>query len=184
MKKQKGEQGYLAYRRKQELIKTLLLFALSFGIFFLGLYSTGTTKNLLTIVSVLGMLPACQGAVSVILYFRAAAASAKNPEAIREIAAKQTVPCLYDLYFTSYEKNYPAACALYKNDSLYLLSPGGKELSEHLKRHLAKEGLSGITINLSERPEEFSKRISSGSPSQGEEEKRERVYALLKAISL
>ena len=182
MKKQKGEQGYLAYRRKQELIKTLLLFALSFGVFFLGLYSTKTTKNLLTIVAVLGMLPACQSAVSVILYLRAQGTSEETFQALREAVAKQGIPCLYDLYFTSYEKNYPAACALYKNGSLFLLS-GEKALSDHVKKYLGAEGLRDITVNVSENAEEFSKRISFGSLPE-ENEKRDKVYALLKAISL
>ena len=65
----KGTYGYLEKKRKTELIRTILLFAIAFGIYLAGYFSTGTQQNLFTIIAVLGMLPACQRAVICFLSF-------------------------------------------------------------------------------------------------------------------
>ena len=54
----KGSYLYLDTQKKYEIARTIIYFAISFAIFFAGYSLTGTKKNLLTIVAVLGMLPA------------------------------------------------------------------------------------------------------------------------------
>ena len=67
----KGQYGYLKRQMKRELIKTFILFGISLSLYFAGRITTGTNKNLLTIVAVLGFLPASQFAVRSIMFMRA-----------------------------------------------------------------------------------------------------------------
>lgn len=100
----KGQFGYLKAQKKREVLRTLLFFGLSLAVFIIGYLSTGTNKNLLTIVAVLGMLPASKSIVSTILYF-------KTKKFSKDIYEK-TLPhigklnALYELVLTSYEKNF------------------------------------------------------------------------------
>ena len=63
----KGCYGYLTRQKKKEIIKTVLFFALSLSVFAIGYATTGTKKNLLTIVAMLGFLPASKSMVSMIM---------------------------------------------------------------------------------------------------------------------
>ena len=67
MKKiEKGVPGYLDYKKKIEIIRTVIYFGIVAAIFFLGYFQTHTRLNLLTVVAVLGCLPASKALVGVI----------------------------------------------------------------------------------------------------------------------
>lgn len=70
----KGNFGYIRAKRLSVLIKTAIFFGISLSLFAAGYITTGKKENLLTIVAVLGCLPACKSAVNFILFLRA-----KNP---------------------------------------------------------------------------------------------------------
>ena len=80
----KGEYGYIAYQRKVVIIRTVIFFAVSIAIFIAGYVTTGTRRNLFTIVAVLGTLPACKSLVNLIMFTKAKGCSEK---AHKEIAA-------------------------------------------------------------------------------------------------
>ena len=71
-----------------EILKTILYFGLSGAVFAAGYFTTGTKTNLLTIVAVLGCLPASKSMVSMIMYLRAGVCSKQCYEAVRELAAE------------------------------------------------------------------------------------------------
>ena len=61
MKKvEKGKPGYLNYKKKAEILRTVIYFAIVAAIFLLGYTQTHTRLNLMTVVAVLGCLPASQ----------------------------------------------------------------------------------------------------------------------------
>ena len=67
MKKcEKGTPGYLEYKKKVEIIRTVVYFLLVAAVYLLGYSQTHTNKNLLTVVAVVGCLPACKALVGVI----------------------------------------------------------------------------------------------------------------------
>ena len=68
--KYKGTFLYLDTQKKYEIIRTILFYAISAAIFATGYITTGTKKNLLTMVAVLGVLPASKSLVSVIMFMR------------------------------------------------------------------------------------------------------------------
>ena len=65
-KTEKGMPGYLNYKRKIEIIRTLAYFGIVIAILLLGYFQTGTKLNLLTVVAIVGCLPASKALVGVI----------------------------------------------------------------------------------------------------------------------
>ena len=58
MKKvEKGKPGYLNYKKKAEILRTVIYFAIVAAIFLLGYTQTHTRLNLMTVVAVLGCHP-------------------------------------------------------------------------------------------------------------------------------
>ena len=53
---EKGTPGYLDYKKKVEIIRTVIYFLLVAAIFTLGYVQTKTRSNLLTVVAILGCL--------------------------------------------------------------------------------------------------------------------------------
>ena len=67
---EKGTPGYLDYKKKVEIIRTVIYFLLVAAIFTLGYVQTKTRSNLLTVVAILGCLPAAKALVGVITTVR------------------------------------------------------------------------------------------------------------------
>lgn len=110
----KGDFGYLPYAKKKNILYTAGLFAIALFIFLAGYIYNGTRMNMLTIVAMLGMLPASKSAVEMILYLRQANCSEEIHEKILPHTGK--LPMAYELVLTSYDKNFPiSAVAVYAN---------------------------------------------------------------------
>lgn len=100
----KGTRNYLQTQKKYEILRTVLYFAISLSLFIAGWVSTGSRENLLTIVAVLGCLPACKSLVEMIMFLRYKGCDEKKADRIADRAGKLTG--LYDMVFTSYDKNF------------------------------------------------------------------------------
>ena len=101
----KGTSGYLRTQKNYEILRTVLYFAISLSLFIAGWVTTGSRENLLTIVAVLGCLPACKSIVNLIMLCRAKGCSREVYEQIKPCEGRLIGMC--DLYFTSYQKNFP-----------------------------------------------------------------------------
>lgn len=105
MKVIKGEAGYIQAKKKQEIIKTCMEFALVLAIFITGFVTTKTRLNLLTVVAVLGCLPAAKALVGVIMLIPH---KSMENDKVREIEEKAPeLVKAYDMVLTSYEKIMP-----------------------------------------------------------------------------
>ena len=116
MKVTKGCFGYLKIQKKKEIIRTIFYFALSISIFLMGYVSTGSKLNLLTVVAVLGCLPASKSAVSMIMYIKAGQCSQECYEQLKPYTDGTFM--LYDLYLTSYQKNFQISAMAIKNNTV------------------------------------------------------------------
>ena len=67
MKITKGMPGYIKDQKKKRILITILLFGISIAVFLTGYLTTHTRNNLLTIVAILGCLPAARSAVGMIM---------------------------------------------------------------------------------------------------------------------
>ena len=146
----KGQKGYLAWNKKMSICKTLVLFAISFAVYAMGIWSTGSNQNLLTIVAVLGCLPACRSAANLIALLRCHEISESD---YRKISAKiRTAESLTDLEFTSYERTYQVQHMALSGVELigYMADPFAdiKGCEKHLEGMFMRNQLSEVHIRI------------------------------------
>ena len=97
----KGDFGYYSYEKKRRTAIVAFLFGICLMIFFTGLIMTGTRRNLLTLVAILGVLPAAKWATSMIMIMLQKPVDRKVYEVTEEIAGDLTHG--YELCVTAYE---------------------------------------------------------------------------------
>ena len=198
----KGERGYLQAQRRILSVRTAVLFCLSLAVYLLGIWSTGSNKNLLTIVAVLGCLPASRSAVNTVMFFRCRGIGAADAE---KIAPHEGGLCrLYDLVFTSYEKNFEVHHMTVTDGCLvgYSANPAcdAAACEKHLKAMCAQNGIRDVDIKIFRELPKYLNRLDAlraagteaqtarmEKPERAQEEaaeKQARLVSLLCAISL
>lgn len=133
----KGNPGYLDYKKKAEIIRTLIYFAIVAAVFFLGYSQTHTKKNLLTVVAILGCLPACKVLVGVITRFPYPSIADIRANEIKGKTSHVTV--IYDMIITSREKVMPVDCIVLSGDTIF-----GYTTSEKVDLKYAASHIKGI----------------------------------------
>lgn len=173
----KGSYLYLDTQKKYEIARTVLYFAISFAIFFTGIYLTGSKKNLLTIVAVLGMLPASKSLVSVIMFCRFKSFTQKISE-IKALSA-------YDMVFTSEKINYHVYHLCVSGGSVIGYSPDKNfdenKFKDHIRTYLSSEGIDSITIKVFNEKNTYLSRINDLKAS---DEKDKKILSVLKQLVL
>lgn len=156
----KGNFGYIKSQRIIEIIKTLVLLALCIAIYRIGIYSTGSNKNLLTFVAILGVLPMARFAVSAVLFIKAKGCS---DELKAKIDATGVSVNLYDLFLTDYKQNYQLSALYFKRGTLIAVSedPSIKlDLAEeHIRKVLENIGISSVFVKVYNEPDKFIDRM-------------------------
>lgn len=151
MKKiQKGKPGYLNYKKKVEIIRTIVYFAIVLAIFALGIWQTGTRLNLLTVVAILGCLPASKSLVGVIARFPYPSIDPDKAKEIAKLSRHLTV--CYDTVITSREKIMPGDCFVISGHNIYGYTHYEKvnpeELAKHIRTILNDNQYTGMTIKV------------------------------------
>ena len=184
----KGAFGYLNNRKKYTALRTVLFFSISAALYISGIIRTGSNKNLLTIVAVLGCLPACKSAVNFILFLRAKGCSdALHEKLVSYEDGSMTV--FYDMYFTSYQKNYPLSHMALKGGILCGMTENPscdcREAEKHLGQMLMQEGIKNVTVQVFYQEDKYIDRLSRLSGMWVEDHKeREGIINLLYDISI
>lgn len=187
MKKiKKGSFGYMAAERKRSILRTVLFFGISLLVFLTGYFSTGSSKNLLSVVAVLGCLPASKSAVNMIMFLKYKGCS----EAVKEELAPHEgdLLCLYDLVLTSYDKNFQISHLAIRGSvvAAYTEDPKSEDnaFSRHLTSLFAKDSHKGVTFKLFHDPAKYRNRLEQMQQLEPEGEKEEVYARLILAVSL
>lgn len=150
----KGQFGYIKYRRNFHLISAIVLYAMAVVLYLAGIKATGDNKNILTIAAILGCLPASQSLVTAILGFRAKCCDKILFEEV-EKRIEDNMVSLYDLYFTTYDKNYPVSHIVMKNNCLCGIMEQSKHSTNDLEKYLedtfTKNGIKVVSIKIFEK---------------------------------
>lgn len=187
----KGMAGYLNRQKYIELLKVLISFGLVAAIFLVGLYTTGTRKNLFTLVAILGCLPAARVLVGLITRFPYRSIPAAKAKDIKTKAPGITL--IFDLVFTTYEKILPVDCiAIYNNTVCGYASSEKTDLeftAKHLKKMLQDNGHPKVSVKLFHDYKAFLSRAEGMSDIAAIEKddhsrKEERMVSTLLSISL
>lgn len=190
MKKiQKGTYGYLNSQRKIETVKSIVMFALVFAIFLVGYISTGTKKNLLTVVAVVSVLPAAKQLTTTVLYYKYPSQSAKVYEKIaREI---KNVTVVSDIVITSYDKITELLHVAIMGKTIIGFSKkektNEKEAADFIKNTLERNGHKGVSVKIYKDENAYIARIKEMQENLEKERKvklEEEIASVIKAISI
>lgn len=132
----KGKRGYTISHRKWQILKMSLYIVLALAVFILGLAVTKTTKNLLSIVAILGALPISKEMVGVIMSFKRKPMDQKVYEHIKNKAG--SLEQIYELLFTAYEASYPVDAAVIEGRDVICYTTDASCDVVALQKHLAK----------------------------------------------
>ena len=153
----KGTYLYLDTQRKYEIARAVIGYAISFGLFFAGYLTTGTKKNLLTIVAVLGMLPASKALVSVIMFCRY--------KSLKEQIDTKDILNAYDMVFTSEKVNYVVSHLCVSGGCIIGYTESDKfnesSFKDHIQTFLSAEKIGDMTIKVFTDKKAYMNRIAS-----------------------
>ena len=182
----KGTPGYLNSQKKYELIRTVVYFALSLSLFLAGYLTTNTRNNLLTIVAILGCLPASKSLVETIMYFRYHSLEKEDAESIQ--ACDEGLHCLHDMIFTTREKTYPVLHLTVCGNTIAGYLPKGKGLEDscagHLRTCLKADGYTDVTVKLYHELNRYTERLKQLKQLSASPGVTEGIINTLKSIAL
>lgn len=190
MKKiEKGTYGYLGYKRKIETCKTVLLLSLSFAIFLIGYITTGTRKNLLTVVAVVSVLPAAKQMTTTFLYYRYSSGSRQVYEKISGNIKNAT--SLSDIVITAYDKIIQLIHITIVGKTVVAYSVDAKTDekygAEFIKTTLEKNGYKGVSVKIYKEEKAYLARIQEMQKNLAKERKEsleQEMAEIVKAISI
>ena len=132
----KGKYGYTLSHRKWQIFKMSLYILLALAVFLLGLIVTKTTKNVLSIVAIIGALPISKEMVGVIMSFKRKPLEKAVYQQVSEKAGN--LEQIYELLFTTYEASYAVdACVVEGRDVICYTSDEKCDVTA-LQKHLQK----------------------------------------------
>lgn len=102
-KVKKGDFGYIQSEKIRRILLTLGLFALPVAAFIGGILVTGTKKNIITVVAMVGCLPACRALVNAIVMGMQKPMKESTYRQIKEHEGDLVMS--YEMCLTTYEKN-------------------------------------------------------------------------------
>lgn len=157
IKCEKGTPGYLREKLKIEILRTVVYFAIVIAVFLLGYSQTHSKKNLLTVVAVVGCLPACKALVGVITRIPY---KTIDPAEAEEVAGKALhLTVIYDLVVTSTEKIMPIDCMAISGDKVFGYTSGKKvdlkDTAAYLRKMLRQNDLPEVSVKLYDQYKSF-----------------------------
>lgn len=183
----KGTKNYLNTQKKYEIIRTILYFAISISLFVAGYIQTGRRANLLSIVAVLGCLPASKSAVGAIMFLRFRSCGSEAAEEIERHV--QGLSCLYDMVFTSYKKNYVVSHMTVCGNTVCGFAEGkGAFVENDFYRHigdiLKADGHKNVTVKIFTDLTKYTERLEQMKRLEQKEGLTQSVVATLKSVAL
>lgn len=182
----KGTKNYLRTQKKYEIARTLLYFAISLSLFLAGWEATKTRANLLTVVAVVGCLPACKSLLSVIMFLRYRGCSPENAEKIEAHSLESGG--LYDLVFTSYDKNYVVAHLTVRGNTVCGFTQEGNFDEQGFYRHiddiLKKDNLREVSVKIFRDLDKYTRRLEEMQKLPDAEKTTAQIEDVLKSVSL
>lgn len=203
----KGTKNYLNTQKKYELLRTFLYFAIPISLFVAGIIQTekGISKdldgfalfmaglanpksrvNLLSLVAVLGLLPASKSLVGAIMFLRFHSFAGDAAEQTQ--AASQGLQTLYDCVFTSYKKNYVVGHLAVRGNTVCGYSEN-KNFDEngfykHIGDILKLDGHKEVTVKVFTDLKKYLERLNQMKDLEENSEKTAAILATLKSVAL
>lgn len=182
----KGTKHYLDTQKKYEILKTVLLYAISGALFAIGWITTKSRLNLLTVVAVLGILPATKACVIAITFCLYSSLTEEKAEKIEGHVGELT--CLYDMVFTSSDKNYAIGHLTVKGNTVCGYSEQKKFEEQGFYRHvdqrLKADQLKNVNVKIFTDLQKYVERLDQMRELSCDESKTREIVDTLKSVSL
>ena len=182
----KGTKNYLNSQKKYEIIRTLIYFAIPLSLFIAGYMTTKTRMNWLTIIAVLGCLPASKSLISCIMFLRFKSCSKETCARLDSCSYELTE--LYDMVFTTYSKTYNISHMVIKENTICgyteMKNFTEKEFNEHISHVMKLDGHKNFTIKIFTDLNKYIDRINQLNVLQAEENNTLTIAETLKSVVL
>lgn len=180
MKIKKGDAGYICQHKRNVIIKTVIEFGIVIALFVLGIWQTGDRFNLLTVVAILGCLPASKALVEVIMI---APHKSVLSETEKEIKANaELLTTAFDMVFTSEKKIMPVDCIVILDNTICGYTSKEKvdtnEAAKHIKKYLDSNKYTKVSVKIFDNYENFLSRIKEMNQLAIEEKNHEKEKEL------
>lgn len=182
----KGTKNYIDSQKKYEIIRTLIYFGISASLFIAGYVTTKTKVNYLTIIAVVGCLPASKSLIGAIMFLRYKSCSQEVCKRLEAINHKLTE--VYDMVFTSYDKNFNIAHMVIAGNTIcgYTESPkfDEKAFMSHITNVLKLDGHKNASIKIFTDLDKYIDRIVQLNESEADTSNSEAIVETLKSVVL
>ena len=150
MKIHKGEAGYIRVQKKKLAIQTVLSFALVAALVITGYLLNHTKLNLLTLVAILGCLPACRTLVNLIMML--GHRSINEATEIEISGCTDQLTPAYDLIITSERKAMPIDAVVISRNTVCGYTKNAKVdtayAARHIKSILRQNKFDKVTVKI------------------------------------
>lgn len=182
----KGTKNYLNTQKKYEILRTVLYFSISLSLFAAGYIQTGEKANLLSIVAVLGCLPASKSMVGAVMFLRFKSCGETAAAAIEEHSAG--LCCLYDMVFTSYKKNFVVSHMAVSENTVcgYAENPEFDEnaFRQHMDTILKLDGHKDIVVKIFTDLPKYLQRLEQMRGAAAPSDTASALISTLKSVAL
>lgn len=184
--KYKGTRNYLNTQKTYEILRTVIYFGISLSLFAAGYIATGERVNLLTIVAILGCLPASKSAVGMIMFLRYKSCKEEYADIID--AKAQELCGAYDMVFTSYDKNYCIAHLVVKGNTICGFSEDTdfqeQAFYKHITAILKAENFRDTSFKVYTDIHKYTERLEQISVLDTDTSNTEGIMNTLKSVAL
>ena len=180
MKIKKGDAGYIYQHKRNVIIKTVIEFGIVIALFVLGVWQTGDRFNLLTVVAILGCLPASKALVEVIMIAPHKSVLSETEKEIKANAEQLTTA--FDMVFTSEKKIMPVDCIVILDNTICGYTSKEKvdtnEAAKHIKKYLDSNKYTKVSVKIFDNYKNFLSRIKEMNQLAIEEKNHEKEKEL------
>lgn len=147
---EKGQPGYVAARKRQYLIWSILEFGVVIALVILGYVQTGSKLNLLTVVAVVGCLPASKMLAEFLTLLPHKSIEDEKYQEIEEKSSLLTR--VYDMVLTGQDKVMPIDAMVIFGHTIcgYASNPKTDEAiaAQYIKEMLQKNQIEKVTVKI------------------------------------
>lgn len=182
----KGTKNYINTQKKYVIARTILLAALSVSLYVIGYVTTKTNKNLLTIVAVLGCLPASKSAVEMIMFLRYKSSPKEITESIEQYVGR--LPHIYDMIFTTYDKNFYVDHIAVAGNTVCGFSSSAKTDAELCEQHILSvlklDGHKNVSVKIFKDMKKYTERLKQMQSLEAQEVQSDELLASILSVTL
>lgn len=182
---EKGSYGYIEARKKSQIIKSGIFFAIVAAIYYTGIIATGTRNNICTVIAILGVLPAAKFLVSYLVICKFKTPSKDKQD---ELARINGAFVLYsDCAMSCKDKIIYAEFAAVTDNVIYCYTDNRKFNAAYFEREVAefiKSCGDTVQVKLFVDFAGFSQRLNALKNVEFKQNKMERVAQDFKILLL